>query len=337
MLERLKTGLPRAWYSGAPWLALLLPLSWLYGWLAARRRRRLAEIAYRATVPVVVVGNLTVGGTGKTPLTAALARYLQEQGRRVVIVSRGYGGQSASYPLEVDSATPVEDCGDEALLLALQVACPVVVDPVRSRAVLYAETRHLPDVILCDDGLQHYALARDVEIAVVDGSRGFGNGRLLPAGPLREGLERLAEVDCLVVNGTATAPLPPSPVPSFTMQLKTIALRALASGQPVPLAVWCRQHGKGPFHAVAGTGNPQRFFASLRALGFAIIEHAFADHQRYRPGQLDFADGLPVLMTDKDAVKYLPHAGGRHWSVQVEVELPAAFFGAIEARLPAPI
>lgn len=329
----LKRTLPAAWYRRASWLVLLQPLAWLYGKLSARRRRRLENSAYRATVPVIVSGNLSVGGTGKTPLTIALAQELQRRGLQVVILSRGYGGKSASYPLDVKLNTAVEDCGDEALLLALYGNCPVIVDPVRARAALYAETRYRPDVLLCDDGLQHYALARDVEIVVVDGARGFGNGRLLPAGPLREGVERLEHVDCIVINGTVQAELPAFTVPDFPMQLRTVGLRSLRDGQELSLSEWQERHGQGPVHAVAGIGNPERFFQSLRELGFAIIEHAFADHQPWRRGQLDFADGLPVLMTEKDAVKYLGFADERHWAVQVEAELPAAFFDAMEGAL----
>jgi tetraacyldisaccharide 4'-kinase len=329
----LKRALPAAWYRKAPWLVLLQPPAWLYGILAARRRRAAEQGAYRASVPVIVNGNISVGGTGKTPLTIALARELQQRGWRVVILSRGYGGASTSYPLDVQLNTPVEECGDEALLLVLHGGCPVLVDPLRSRAALYAETRYQPDVLLCDDGLQHYALARDVEIAVVDGARGFGNGRLLPAGPLRESASRLDDVDFVVVNGAPTAALPAFTVPDCSMRLRTTALRALGDGRELSLADWQARFGKGPVHAVAGIGNPERFFQSLRELGFVIMTHAYADHQRWSRGQLDFADGLPVLMTEKDAVKYLGFADARHWAVQVEAELPADFFDDIEAAL----
>jgi tetraacyldisaccharide 4'-kinase len=332
----LKRALPAAWYRKAPWLTLLQPLASLYGALATRRRQRLRQSAYRASVPVVVSGNISVGGTGKTPLTIALARELQRRGKRVVILSRGYGGVSTGYPLDVQLSTPVEECGDEALLLALYGGCPVLVDPLRSRAALYAETRYNPDVLLCDDGLQHYALARDVEIAVIDGARGFGNARLLPAGPLREPLMRLDEVTCVVVNGEPAAALPAFKVPHFTMRLRTTGLRALNDGRQLNLAAWQARFGTGPVHAVAGIGNPERFFQSLRELGFVIIAHAYADHQSWSRAELDFADGLPVLMTEKDAVKYLGFADERHWAVQVEADLPPAFFDDIETALRRP-
>jgi tetraacyldisaccharide 4'-kinase len=329
----LKRALPAAWYRKAPWLGLLQPVAALYGALARRRRKRLQQSAYRASVPVIVNGNITVGGTGKTPLTIALARELQRRGKRVVILSRGYGGDAVNHPLDVKLNTPVEECGDEALLLALHCGCPVLVDPLRSRAALYGETRYQPDVLLCDDGLQHYALARDIEIAVVDGARGFGNGRLLPAGPLREGVARLDEVDFVVVNGERSAALPAFKAPDFSLHLRTTDLRALNDGRQLDLPAWQARFGLGPVHAVAGIGNPERFFQSLRELGFAIIEHAYADHQTWSRGQLDFADGLPVLMTEKDAVKYLGFADERHWAVQVEADLPAAFFDEVDAAL----
>ncbi|MDR0781174.1 MAG: tetraacyldisaccharide 4'-kinase, partial [Pseudomonadales bacterium] len=252
----LKRALPAAWYRKAPWLALLQPFAWLYGMLATQRRRRLTRSAYRASVPVLVCGNISVGGTGKTPLTIALARELQRRGWRVVILSRGYGGASAMYPLAVQPNTPVAHCGDEALVLAQHGGCPVLIDPQRSRAARYAQTHYPCDVLLCDDGLQHYALARDIEIAVVDGARGFGNMRLLPAGPLRETLARLADVDYVVVNGDATATLPAFTVPTFSLHLRISHLGALSGGQVLDLAEWQARFGSGPVHAVAGIGNP---------------------------------------------------------------------------------
>jgi len=329
----LKRALPQAWYRKSQWLVLLQPLASLYGWLAQRRRRKLFPTAYRARVPVLVCGNITVGGTGKTPLTIALAQELQRRGVQVVILSRGYGGKAASYPLDVKLTAAVEDCGDEALLLALHAECPVIVDPDRTRAALYAETRYQPDVLLCDDGLQHYALARDVEVAVIDGARGFGNERLLPAGPLREPLNRLAQVNCVVINGDLVVPLPHIAPPRYTMRLSTVGLRALQSGEELTLADWHARMSAGTVHAVAGIGNPERFFQSLRDLGFDIIPHAFNDHQTWQRGQLDFDDELPVLMTEKDAVKYLGFADARHWAVQVEAALPAAFFDEMEGAL----
>ncbi|MDR2212975.1 MAG: tetraacyldisaccharide 4'-kinase [Pseudomonadales bacterium] len=329
----LKRALPAAWYAQAPWLRLLQPLAWLYGKLAARRRRRLERGAYRAKAPVIVCGNISVGGAGKTPLTLALAQELQARGLRVVILSRGYGGKSVAYPLLVNAATPVAQSGDEALLLALRAGCPVLVDPSRARAARHAETELQADVLVCDDGLQHYALARDIEIAVVDGARGLGNGRLLPAGPLREPPARLDTVTCVVINGEARAPLPNFKTPRFNMHLKPQGLHALQNGRALSVAEWQREFGQGPVHAVAGIGNPERFFHSLRELGFVIIAHAYADHQRWQRAELDFADALPVLMTEKDAVKYRAFADGRHWALRVDAELPARFFEQIHADL----
>jgi len=329
----LKTLLPAAWYSDQFWVKLLLPLSMLYGWAMRKRRSSLEKVAYQATVPVIVIGNITAGGTGKTPLTMMLARALQDAGYKPVIVSRGYGGKSTRYPLLVDAETATDECGDEALLMSRNSDCPVIVDPVRSRAVLYAETRFEPDVILSDDGLQHYALARKVEIAVIDGSRGLGNGLLLPAGPLREPAVRLDSVDCVVINGNPAAELPVFNTPRFTMLLEVTGIRSLKHNVRLSREEWLQQqklqHNHEPphnrVHAVAGIGNPGRFFASLQELGFDTIEHPFQDHYEFRAGELDFEDALPVLMTEKDAVKYQPFAGERHWALQVEARLPESF------------
>ena len=337
----MKQWLPRQWYSNKRWLRLLHPLSMMYGALAARRReafRQGRRPVYRAMVPVVVVGNLTAGGTGKTPLTLALCRHLQHQGWQPAIVSRGYGGRSARYPLLVTRDMAPATSGDEALLMARNTDAPVVVDPDRGRGVRYLESMHRPDVILCDDGLQHYALARDIEIVVVDGMRGFGNARLLPAGPLREPLTRLGEVDFVVVNQLDEyRPLPDGVGQHSAMRLTADRLINIRSGENLPISDWLHKYGGGgvSVHAVAGIGNPARFFDTLQGAGFAIIAHSFADHHQYRRSDISFADALPVVMTEKDAVKCRDLADEKHWYLTVQAQLSPAFLQDFTRQLSA--
>lgn len=335
MLNRLSMRLVEAWYGHSAWTGLLRPVSALYGLLAQRRREHFLqhpEQRYRASVPVVVVGNLTAGGTGKTPLTLALAKTLQAKGYSVAIASRGHGGKEAQYPLEVQADSDPALCGDEPLLLARHAGCPVVVDPQRARAVQHIETQHAPDLILCDDGLQHYALERDIEIVVIDGSRGFGNGRLLPEGPLREPVSRLAEADFAVINGVLVHSLPALDLPLFVMQLQPLYLHNLASGEQVSPRDF-RASFPGKVHALSGIGNPARFGQALEGLGFVIMPQVFPDHHAFRPADIALPGSEPVLMTEKDAVKCQAFATDRHWYLAVEAILPPELTDALLTRL----
>jgi len=320
--------LTEAWYRERARPSLLTPLAGLYGAMMCARRRAYVSgwvRTERAGKPVVVIGNLTVGGTGKTPLTIWLARQLLAQGLKVGIVSRGYGRRGAAARA-VHSTSDWRQVGDEPLIIARRTACPTIVARDRvagARALVAAGV----DVVLADDGLQHLRLGRDCEIVVIDGARGFGNGRVLPAGPLREPLERLPQPDAVVMNGapehgSLTAALRSSPA----LEMRLVAQEALRlDGLEPPRAL---QGFSGQrLHAIAGIGNPARFFGELRAHGIEVIEHAFADHHRFVPAELAFADGLPVLMTEKDAVKCLAFADPRLWYVPV-----AAQFGAREAH-----
>lgn len=335
----MKHRLPQAWYQDAAWLRWLEPLSALYRGIAGYRRRayqRGSKPVTRASVPVIVIGNLTAGGTGKTPLALALCLYLQEQGWKPAVVSRGYGGKSATYPLPVTVDTSPDASGDEALLLALNCEAPVVVDPDRGRGVRFIEEQYRPGVIICDDGLQHYALARDIEIAVVDGTRGFGNGRFLPAGPLREGLERLLEVDYVVVNADEGFVLPEGVKARAGMHLAPDVLVNIRSGETLTCQEWRARYGHlhDRVHAVAGIGNPERFFTTLCQQGFAIITHPFPDHHGFSRDEITFKDDArPVLMTEKDAVKCLALVDERHWCLKVQAELPPEFFASLQQRL----
>jgi tetraacyldisaccharide 4'-kinase len=293
--------LERVWYGEARGAAWLWPLAGLYDLVVRARRFAYREGLLRSGHPgrpVVVVGNLTVGGSGKTPLTAWLATVLAARGLKVGIASRGHGG-SARGPVEVTPASDPRLVGDEPVLLARRSGARVVV----ARDRLAAARRLAPDVdlILADDGLQHYALRRDLEILVIDGRRRFGNGRLLPAGPLREPVARAGTVDLVVVNGGAAR------AGECTMTLVPDAVVALGSGERSALGDWRGRR----VHAVAGIGDPARFFATLRAAGVEPIEHPLPDHAPIGARELAFGDGLPVLMTEKDAVKCgsLPAAG----------------------------
>lgn len=325
----LGTRLLSAWYRDAAWLRLLAPLEWMYRhWMSARTRAYAAgrKPVWQAPVPVIVVGNLTLGGTGKSPLVAWLAGWLSEQGYRPGILSRGYGGRSDAYPLRVLADTPAGQCGDEPLMLARQTAVPVVVDPVRPRGARRLLQEGC-DILIADDGLQHLALGRDLELVVVDGERGFGNGRCLPAGPLREPLARLASCDALIVNGRPRAAMPGS---YHEMQLVPRSWRRVSDDTRMPIE---RPPFDGPVHAVAGIGHPERFFATLDALGLEVEPHPFADHHDFGAADLAFDDGRAVVMTAKDAVKCRDLADGRCWALDVEARPDPAFIDWLVARL----
>ncbi|MEO8777398.1 MAG: tetraacyldisaccharide 4'-kinase [Rhodanobacter sp.] len=315
--------LESAWYGGGrrPWWTT--PLAALYGGVMRLRRVLYGHgwlHSVRLPVPVIVVGNLSVGGTGKTPLTIALAAALRARGYRPGVVSRGYGGRQREPQLLGESPDPAA-VGDEPCLIHA-AGVPVAIGrerPAAARLLLDAGC----DVVIANDGLQHYALARDVEICVIDGVRRFGNQRLLPAGPLREPMARLERVDFRVCHGGEPA------AGEFPMQLHSGEATGLQDGTRRPLADFCGQR----VHAVAAIGHPARFFTSLRAAGIEPIEHAFADHHPFVAADLAFGDQLPVLMTDKDAVKCRRFAQPDWWRVPASAVLPAAFYDALVERL----
>ena len=313
--------LNRIWYGSSRPPAWLRPLAALYGLILALQRRAWRAGWRRAAAldcPVIVVGNLTVGGTGKTPLVIWLCRALLGRGRKPGIVTRGYGGSGRGVRL-VGLADAASQVGDEALLLARRTGLPVAVGrdrPAAARLLVAAGC----DVIVSDDGLQHLPLPRACEIVVIDAARGFGNGALLPAGPLREPIGRLQRVDALVTNGLRSGG-----TTGFTMRLQPRAAVALAGGAQRPLAAFAGQR----VHAVAAIGNPGRFFSMLQDCGITVIPHPLADHAPLAAADLDFGDGLPVLMTEKDAVKCAGLDPARLWSVPVD----AGFGTAEEAAL----
>ncbi|MBN8921828.1 MAG: tetraacyldisaccharide 4'-kinase [Rhodanobacter sp. 68-29] len=317
--------LVEAWYGKRPSPWWTRPLAGLYGALTALRRAlyRLGVLRrVRLPVPVIVIGNLTAGGTGKTPLAIALAAALRERGLRPGVVSRGHSGRQRE-PMLLDEAPDPAEVGDEPCLIRAS-GVPVAVGRDRPAAAqrLVADGCN---VLIADDGLQHYRLARDVEICVIDGARRFGNARLLPAGPLREPLRRLARVDLRVCNGGTPQP------GEYPMHLAGGVAVGLDGEHRQPLSAFAGQR----VHAVAAIGNPARFFASLRDVGVDAIEHAFPDHHAFVASDLAFGDELSVLMTDKDAVKCRAFAQPHWWRVPVRAELPTAFFDAVLARVEA--
>ena len=314
----------RRWYGGVAPGPGLRTLAWLYGAIVSLRvalyRRGWLRV-HRLPVPVLVVGNLVAGGSGKTPLTIALARGLAERGWRPGIVSRGYG-RSARNPVRVTPGLAASECGDEPLLIARQTGLPVFVDRDRVAAAerLVAEGCNL---VIADDGLQHLRLGRDLEIEVVDGERRHGNGRLIPAGPLREPAGR--RVDHRVVNGGQAA------AGEWPMHLVLGEAVPLDGGEPRPLAAFAGQ----PVHAVAGIGHPGRFFDALRAAGLAPVEHPFPDHHDFAAADLAFTPPGPILMTEKDAVKCVALGLRDAWAVPARAELPDALFAALQSQLAA--
>jgi len=313
------------WYARS-WLSvLLLPVSFVYCLLIVLRRLfyRVGILpTQRIGVPVVVVGNITVGGTGKTPLVSWLARRLAKAGHRPGIVSRGYGGSAADGPRQVSADGDPAELGDEAVLLARSAACPIVVDRDRVRGARALVAQHGCNVVLSDDGLQHYRLGRDIEIAVVDGDRRQGNGYCLPAGPLREPRSRLRRVDLIVVNGAARSG-------ERTMTLRPTAFLDLRGDVTLPLE---QMRGK-RVHAVAAIGNPGRFFRTLRGLGLEPIEHPHKDHHRFVSAELQFDDSFPLIMTEKDAVKCARLDGVAGWFLAVDVEVDESVYSDVQRRL----
>lgn len=343
--------LPRAWYQRSLLLALwpLVPLSWLFGLLAGLRRasyRYGVLRSHRLPVPVIVVGNLTVGGSGKTPLVLWLVRCLRACGRRPAIISRGYGGSIEQVQLvAVDSDASL--VGDEPLFLRRRSGVPVVVgrDRVAAGRTLLADHPDC-DVIVSDDGLQHYRLQRSVELVVFDG-RGAGNGWLLPAGPLREPLQRLASTTAVVWNGSPEQRLVHAAglLPQFDMRLVGQRFVAASGAERCCDADSLRDSLRGrKLHALAGIGDPRRFFQQLRALGLEFEEHPFPDHHPYSAADLAFADDGVLLMTEKDAVKCAAMITGEAWVLPVEaligtppggVGLVATILEKLDGRTPA--
>ncbi len=317
------------WYRITPLHLILLPISLIFRALVALRRalyRSGILTSHRLGIPVIVVGNISVGGTGKTPLTLALAQQLIARGWHPLIVSRGYG-RTLSSPQPVGLTSTTAQVGDEPLLMAQRDICPVWVGADRVAAARAALQVHAQcDVVLCDDGLQHYRLQRDAEIAVIDGVRRFGNGLMLPAGPLREPVSRLRTVDAVVVNGDTTSS------DQYAMRLSgDIFYNLLNPGQVATPADFHKPN----IHAVAGIGYPQRYFQHLETLGIPFTPHAFPDHHPYSAADLSFTDCDALLLTEKDAVKCASFADARFWVLRVDAQINSALIDHILRKIAA--
>lgn len=319
-----------SWYRARWWTYLLLPLSAVFYLVVTLRRflyRCHIKKPVKLSVPVIVVGNITVGGTGKTPLVIALVELLRDQGYRPGIISRGYVPQRSAItkPTPVTAHSNPAEVGDETVLLASRTRCPVVICANRVLAAECLLTDYPEcDIIISDDGLQHYALARDIEIAVLDGNRRLGNSFLLPAGPLRELPNRLASVDFVMVNNSQ----PQAKEYKMTIEPGN-AYNLLHPEQQQALTAFARQ----TLHAVAGIGNPDTFFALLRAHQLTIIPHAYPDHHHYRHSDLVFDDRLPVIMTEKDAVKCQAFINERYWCLPITAVLDPVFTEKLLAKV----
>lgn len=306
--------LVEAWYRQAWWLWFLRPLEAVFRLIALVRRVLYSAgflSRYDADVPVVVVGNITVGGTGKTPVVLALIEHLQAQGLKPGLVSRGYGATGSSFPHIVSSDSTAADCGDEALLIFQRTACPCVVSPSRVEAVRQLTAAFDVDLILSDDGLQHYALGRSMEIAVLDKARGVGNGFCLPAGPLREPLSRLQSVDHVLYRGSANTEDGFSYQSEALVNVVTGEERSVSSD-----AIGSEVYG------IAGIGQPQQFFSSLASAGFNLQTRIFDDHYNYQASDLADLGDRPIIMTEKDAVKCRAFAGDNAWFLKITAQLP---------------
>ena len=320
--------LEKIWYGNRLLALPLLPLSALFGLVAGLRRffyRTGLKQVHRFPVPVIVVGNLTVGGTGKTPLVIWLSQYLRERGMRPGIVSRGYGGNASRWPQQVRPDSDPVVVGDEAVLLAQRTGCPMCVSPDRPAAVRALLQYTDCDIIISDDGLQHLSLGRDIEIVVMDGQRGLGNGFPLPAGPLREPASRLRRTDLAISNGRRWADLPAMQI----VNPRLVPLLRMTGSRPRALEVFAGQR----VHAVAGIGNPKRFFELLGSHGMEVIPHVFPDHHAFRRKDLRFEPELPVVMTEKDAVKCRRYGKRGHWVVQIDIQPEQAFIDGLDRLL----
>lgn len=321
-------GIESYWYRNSPLHLFLLPVSGLFRALLGLRHllyRSHLLPSFKLPVPVIVVGNISVGGTGKTPLTLSLAQHLIEQGYQPIIVSRGFGGQMQQQAVTANSNP--QQVGDEPALMAQRKLCPVWVGRDRVLTIKRALQAHPQcDLVLCDDGLQHYRMQRDFEIAVIDGIRRFGNGHLLPAGPLREPISRLKSVDAIVINGGA----PQQTKNQYAMKLTGAVFYNLCHPEKTASAADLQALR---LHAVAGIGYPQRFFDHLQAMGIAATPHAYPDHHPYIASDFAYPACDALLITEKDAVKCVPFADERFWVLRVDAQIDPALIAHLLRKI----
>ncbi|WP_462168812.1 tetraacyldisaccharide 4'-kinase [Pseudoalteromonas lipolytica] len=312
----------QSWYKQPRFLTvLLLPLSCIF-WLISTLRVSLYKLkilkAFKANVPIIVVGNISVGGNGKTPFVIWLAEYLQQQGLKVAVISRGYGGKSSNYPLLVTQKTTPSEAGDEPVLIQRRLGCVVMVGPNRQASIEKLQQEHAIDIIISDDGMQHYKMARDIECCIVDSERQFGNGFLMPAGPLRETKARLKSVDVVVENGGAT---------NYRYDLVPSQFRSVASFERVSDTL-------NTGHAISAIGNPLRFELSLKQQGIDLLStHHFRDHYNYQPTDFSDFENDAVFMTEKDAVKCFSFAKPNWYYLPVDARPTAAVIEKLHSLL----
>ena len=312
------SALEKAWYSGSRWPLLLYPLEKLFITVSDSRRKKQQLQQWYSPVPLIVVGNINVGGTGKSPLVIALIHWLRDRGYRPGVVSRGYTAKPPAYPFSVKSESAANEVGDEPLMIVQRTGVSMVIDPDRVSACKHLLEVHECDVIISDDGLQHYQMGRDIEIVVIDAQRGLGNGHCLPVGPLREIPDRLKQVDMVVVNGVGGFYYDNA----ISMQLVVTSLVGVKDHHRYDMAMLTET----AVHAVAGIGNPDRFYDTLRQAGLEVIEHSFADHHLFQASDITFDDELPVIMTEKDAVKCARlQTKAATYYLQVDALLPIEF------------
>ena len=314
-----------AWYKKSWWLYLLTPLTFLFSTIVKSRKNsylKNQKKIWRSPVPIIVVGNISMGGTGKTPLVKYIAAELSKRDFKPGLISRGYGGKY-SGTLEVNAETTYKKTGDEAQILG-KLKMPFFLDKNRSRGAKKLQEKHDVDVIISDDGLQHYAMGREIEIAVIDGARRLGNGLTFPAGPLREPKSRLKEVDFIVNNGG------PTEGDEILMTLSPAKFIHLNSGKEYSIDKW-PMHNQ--VHAIAGLGNPNRFFDLLLRLGFEFDKNPFPDHHKYNKRDLYYLDHLPILMTEKDAAKCKHFNNSKIWYLSIESKIESQFIDRLEEKL----
>jgi len=323
--------LENIWYNNSAGKYALLPLTLLYCFISTLRRwKQECQRPQTEDIPIIVVGNISVGGTGKTPLVVHIVKQLQQAGYSPAIISRGYKGKAKEWPQHVTATTPPHLVGDEPVLLATQTHVPIVVGPNRNINIRCLLNHHSCNIIVSDDGLQHYKMPRAIEVIVIDAIRGFGNGWCLPAGPLREPPKRLGEGDFCVINADNNQHNFAIQHPNrYAMHLQGDVLINLSNAKQIPLTSLAEQ----TVHAVTGIGHPQRFFCHLENAGLKLLTHSFADHHNFQKEDMNFQQNYPIIMTEKDAVKCRKFQSENCWYLPVKAQLSTGFTAALLARL----
>ena len=318
-----------AWYENKSWIKFLTPISWIFNILTSYRRNQQKKIAWKPEQKLIVVGNLSVGGNGKTPFVIWLVNFLKEKGLKPGIVSRGYKSTSKIFPLDVNEQTSVDSSGDEPKLIFNQTNCPTIISPDRVEAVKFLLKKYECDVIVSDDGMQHYKLDRDMEIALVDGFRKFGNGLTFPAGPLREPLKRLKEVDYIINTNKYRSSEEELSKKDILMIYEPVSWVRLNSKEERKIEDWRMDK---LVYGVAGISNPNNFFSTLRNLGFEVIENIFPDHHVFNKEDFIGLEDLPIIMTEKDAIK-CSNFNGNIWYLKIKAKLPNDFANEIYNKI----